>query len=599
MVSFSFQAIELTADVALDLGGMTLSDFADQDEGNEQDLKEESVSYSSSDDEDEGPLDSPTIHLAPLPRSESRGIVQVSASPTRQDQAAAGSSSPAAVLKQPISSKEASSVEPARDDSMSEDLPLDRAAVNVVQSVMFSPLRTSDSPLRSLSTAEFAHSPTKSPFAPNLDTNIATADPTSPTPASSTPKGTPAPARTPRQLGPLPTTFTPSQIRGDLAPLAARSSKVLKPRPISSTTVPAPPLKEKSRTLAVRGKLDSMFSKKVTTMGPPQRPLSASSSTSSSSNENARPQSRAGIQPTSKSYAVPSASKVAATLPRPGSSLSRSVPVSSKPSMTNSVFGRSTATSSSACRPPLPSALATVSAAPTRSALAPRSLITHPAKQAHSRPVEAKVQRPPMPPPVSLSRGIAVSVQPAQVNPLKRPLSQSVSMPPSVVRQTVAIGPSAARPALGLPSRLVRDPSHPRGAPMFHIGVGPVDMSLSRSALRSPLRQPAQRLNGTPMGQKTAKVSGPMLYGAHELMSSWERLHGMKVHHVRYARSLLSRCFRNLSNDPVRMYRQSRHRNRQGHQHKPPDKLVTMTIWLKARRRVAIEAQVRITKMSR
>jgi hypothetical protein len=500
------EEVELTADIALDLGGMKLSDFADQDEVDDEESRDRTISYESSEDE-AGPLDSPTIHLAPLPRSGSRELAKCLESPPRLDeQPIAGPSSPLSPLHQPGSPKEALGILSDEDNSMLEDIPMDRAGVNALQSILFSPLRASDSPLRSLPLGELAPSPYQSPLATSLEPgNLATADPTSPTPASTTPKGTPAVPRTPRQLGPLPTTATPSQVRGNLAPLAERSSKVLKARPVGPSTVePAPPLKEKSRTIAVRGQLDSMFSKKVSTMGPPQRPLSASSSASSSSNENARPPSRTGSQSISKVLAKPSSSKMPANLPRPGSSLSRSMPAPAKPAMSNSIFGRSNPTaSSSSCRPP-------PSAPVARSALAPRSLVTHPPKQAQSRNMEVKVQRPPMPPPVSLSRAIAISGPPPQVNPLKRPLSQSTSMPPSIARQTVAVGGNAPRPALGLPSRLVRDPNHPRGAPMFHIGLGPVDMS-SRAALRSPLRQPAQRVAGTPMGQKTARVSSSSL----------------------------------------------------------------------------------------
>jgi len=490
---------------------MQLSDFADQEEGVDQALSERTISYDSSDEEVGGPLDSPTVHLALLPRSGSRDRAPALTPPSpSKEQSVVGPSSPKSSQVQAGFLKEASSLLSEKDDSILEDLPTDRAAVSIVQSVLFSPLRTSDSPLRCLPSAELAQSPYKSPFSADLEpANLAIADPTSPTPAANTPMmGTPSVARTPRQLGPLPTTATPSQVRGNLIPLAERSSKVLKPRPAGLSAIEsAPPLKEKSRTIAVRGQLDSMFSKKVSTMGPPQRPLSASSSASSSSNENARPPSRTGFQPLSKGLGKPSNSKTVANMPRPGSSLSRSMPAPAKPSMSSSIFGRSNpVASSSSCRPP-PSAPGSVSAAPSRSALAPRSLVTHPAKQARSRNMEVKIQRPAMPPPVSLSRAVAISGPPPQVNPLKRPLSHSISMPPSMVRQTVAVGGNGPRPALGLPSRLVRDPSHPRGAPMFHIGFGPVDMSSSRAALRSPLRQPAQRMGGTPMGQKTARVS--------------------------------------------------------------------------------------------
>jgi len=496
------------ADIALDLGGMKLEDFADQEETDNGDLRDRAISYDSSEDEAGGPLDSPTIHLVSLPRSRSGEAGQNLISPSAEDKRPhSDTSPPLSPLNQTGSPKEVPCIEADEDSTLLDDIPMDRAAVNIPQSVLFSPLRTSDSPLRSLPLVDLAPSSYQSPFATSLEpANLVSADPTSPTPRSTTPRGTPAIPRTPRQLGPLPTTATPSQVRGNLVPLAERNSKVLKPRQAGSSTVEsAPPLKEKSRTIAVRGQLDSMFSKKVSTMGPPQRPLSVSSSTSSSSNENARPPSRTGTQSISKVLAKPASSKMLANLPRPGSSLSRSMPAPAKPTMSSSIFGRpNPAASGSSCRPPLPAPAA-------RSALAPRSLVTHPAKQAQSRNMEVKVQRPAMPPPVSLSRAIAVSGPPPQVNPLKRPLSQSTSMPPSIARQTVAVGGNGPRPALGLPSRLVRDPNHPRGAPMFHIGLVPVDMS-SRAAMRSPLRQPAQRVAGTPMGKKTARVSSWFLW---------------------------------------------------------------------------------------
>jgi len=572
---------------------MKLSDFADQEEADDEDQRDRTVSYDSSEDEAGGPLDSPTVHLAPLRRSGSREIAECLESPSRLDkQPVAGPSSPISSLDQPGSPKEALSIPPEEDNSMLEDIPMDRAAVDIIQSVLFSPLRTSDSPLRSLASAESVQSPYRSPVAATLEPgNLAIADSTSPTPASTTPIATPAVPRTPRQLGPLPTTATPSQVRGNLVPLAERSSKVLKARPAGPSTVePAPPLKEKSRTIAVRGQLDSMFSKKVSTMGPPQRPLSASSSASSSSNENARPPSRAGTQSISKVLAKPSSSKMAANIPRPGSSLSRSMPAPAKPAMSHSIFGRSNpATNSSSCRPPPP-------AAPIRSALAPRSLVTHPPKQAQSRNTEVKVQRPPMPPPVSLSRAIAISGPPPQVNPLKRPLSQSTSMPPSIARQTVAIGGNGPRPALGLPSRLVRDPNHPRGAPMFHIGLGPVDMS-SRAALRSPLRQPAQRVAGTPMGQKTARVSSRCFVKS-QLTDSWGHLQELKVRPVLSAPSHRSRCSPSQPTGQVKTSPPSRHPNHQVHQRKLLVKQAGATM-SKAQQTTPTEARVPTTRMYR
>jgi hypothetical protein len=469
-----------------------LSDFADQDE--EEDLGEQPILYESS--EEEAGLDSPTVHLAALPRSGSGDLERaLTGSPTRSN------SSP--------KPDQADNVEEyftiLADNEELDDLPVDRAAPTITQPISFSPIRTSDSQSSPFGRdAVTAQSPNTSPFVINLDPTPANLpDLTSPTRTPVIlPSATPILARTPRQMGPLPTTATPSQIRGDIAPLAERSSKVLKPRPVVPAAETIVPYKERSRTLAVRGKLDSIFNSRVGMMGPPQRPLSASSTASSSSSSNVRPPSRQGMQPKVSTKA--STSKIA-----PGLSCSaptRTMPMSvpSKSGSSSSTFGRaSTLASSSSCRPVAPS----ISVAPARSALAPRSLITHPAKQAHSRPAEAKVHRPVGTASMSLSKSISISGPSVpQVNPLKRPLSQSTSMLPPHARQAISTGSTGHRPALGLPSRLVRDPFHPRGAPVFHVGFGAGDMVAARAAVRSPLRQPAQRITGTPTGQKTIRV---------------------------------------------------------------------------------------------
>lgn len=498
---------------------MKLSDFADQDE--EEEVEESSISYDSS--EDEAGLDSPTVHLAPLPRSGSGDLERVltgspsrsiRSSPSRSDKPD-GVDEHFTILPDVKDTSDGGQEQCTilSDNEELDDLPVDRAAPALTQSALFSPVRTSDSAFRAFPFGRDVapvQSLINSPFAADLDpTPPDLPNLTSPTRTPTIPpSATPILARTPRQMGPLPTTATPSQIRGDVAPLAERSSKVLKPRPAVPAGPAGPPAetiipyKERSRTLAVRGKLDSIFSSKVGTMGPPQRPLSASSTASSSSSSGvARPSSRLG-QPIMSTKA--SSSKVASSSSRPAPT--RTVPMSapSKTASSRSTFVRGSAlASSSSCRS------VTISAPPARSALAPRSLITHPAKEAHSRPTEAKVHRPAgasMRPSLTISKSTSISAPP--INPLKRPLSQSTSMVPTQARQAISMGSTGSRPALGLPSRLVRDPYHPRGAPVFHVGLGSGDMISARTAVRSPLRQPAQRITGTPTGQKTIRVGG-------------------------------------------------------------------------------------------
>lgn len=327
------------------------------------------------------------------------------------------------------------------------------------------------------------------------------------TPFRPQPHETPLTARTPRQLGPLPTTAaTPSRVRQEALPQADRTTKILKSQtngaPSSNLADKAViPTKDKSRALAVRGQLNAAFTGRSNKMGPPQRTVSASSSQSSSSSTS-RPPSRLDTTLVSrKPHTKPDSSsgRPASTLSRAqtASTLAKAVsktglPTSNRPAPSlSSSLARAT---SSTVKPPPPTA---------RQVLAPRSLITHPAKQPFAKPTISKIIRPieAEQPAVAVVKAPATVIS-APVNPLKRPFPSGGFVVPA--RQTVQAA-SASRPALGLPSRLVWDAAQGRHAQSFHIGAAP-ENTMARIAVRSPARQAAHtRLPGTP--SRGAKVN--------------------------------------------------------------------------------------------
>jgi hypothetical protein len=674
------------------MGGMKLSDFADLEIEDGDIAGEGVVSYDSSDSEGGDPLDSPTIHLAPLPletgsptsASELADLLHAhpvpaskviptvpeiaevfdtadeelqheepsfevlmdetdepavtveldNLSPVEDGTEPGPEDAPSSPPHPSVLAEKDVNVEPGPselptststgdedesashtgdedEDSEMGDLPVSRAAPAALPYSPLGPMRMSDSLFRS-PIVDREPAAVTSPFKqPALDTS-----PIENITSSSKQSLSLTPARIPRQLGPLPTTWTPSQVREDLAPLAERPSKVLKPRlpaPVSAKKPEPAPHKEKSKTLAIRGKLDSMFASKFGSMGPPQRTVSASSLASSSSSSSGtgngitnRPASRTGMQ-APKPDLKSSSSKFGSAMPRPASSQSIRPTASStsRSTLSNSTFGRPAVASSSTIKPTTSRPTIGASSVPSRPALAPRSLITHPAQQAHVKVMEGRVSRPiPAEPPRQSASKRPASVASAapklavQVNPLKRPLS--LSSLHSTMRQSVATGPGAPRPALGLPSRLVRDAHQSRGGPVFQVGLGSADFSSSRQAYRSPLRQPAQRGLGTPQAQRTAKVSrlcAPR--GRKSTDVSWAPPHDWMVRRSVFEASRPSRCCRRLRIAQARTFSMSRRQNqlaRQPAQHVRPN----MSALVPALPRVMMPkgGPVRITKMS-
>lgn len=404
------------------------------------------------------------------------------------------------------------SPEVLEDDSDLDPLPVPRANPSMTALAHFSPIRASASPFRSppnmLAFTSVPSPPPQPLFAPTARDDETLLSP-SQTPTRPPPQETPLTAKTPRQLGPLPTTAaTPCQTREGVVPLADRTTKIIKSHTIASQApkVTEPvlvPAKDKSRALAVRGQLDAVFTSRTGKMGPPQRTTSASSSQSSSSSSGRQP-SRLDLEKAARK--APTTIKPVPI--RPGSGLSR-------PQPSTTLAKAVSATGLPASKRPNPSlstSLARPSAAtakstgpPARLALAPRSLVAHPAKQPVIKSVPSKLSRPVehSSQPVTAERP-AVVASSTSANPLKRPFpSGGFALP---ARQAVPVA-SGSRPGLGLPSRLVWDASQGRHAQTFHVGAAP-ENTMARIAARSPARQGSyQRPPGTPSTSRALKVS--------------------------------------------------------------------------------------------
>lgn len=545
----------LTVVLPLDLGGLRRDDFEDVlDMEAMADIELGMAAFDLGADETSVDLETPVPGLLPERgpsisplRHPITSDTESNPEPvcTTQD-AVAGPSSPIPqadfLLHRDSSSSEGLS-EVDGEDSDLEEMPIARAGFPVSTYPTFSPLRASNSPYRS--------TPIKtngepglvlSPPAPEQEQTAlqGVADHlVSPTRSpSGLTAGTPATMRTPRQLGPLPTTATPSRSRGNLVPLVDRNAKVLKSQALSDSTIrpaePAIQAKDKSRALAVRGRLDAVFSTRPGMMGPPQRNFSGSSSQSSRSSSS-RPASRAGAEPPAvRQPAMPQRPASAASRRPTASTLGQSVarPVAKAPTAPSTALPRP---QKGFAKPAVPTA---------RPALAPRSLVTNPPKPSATKPNPFKINRPastePKPAAVAVTDRLPVApVAPVAVavNPLKRPLPSVHGTQPARSALSVSVAP---RLALGLPSRIVRDSGGQRSISQFHVGAPPQESSMARIAMRSPARQSGgQRGPGTPL--RVAKVSYRYLREYNADKNSSERHRGEMVHLEPYKQSPLSR----------------------------------------------------------
>ena len=355
---------------------------------------------------------------------------------------------------------------------------------------------------------------------------------------------TPVVVRMLSHFNPLPISSTPSATRQAIsAPGLGGGARNKTLKPSLPFTVPGSldrsqtdvsESKVTARSLVIRGQLDAAFQSRLGAMGPPQRAVSSSSISSTSSTSSQGPASQlalAGPSKASRLHGKGPDGPVNSKNISPNSWRTDARACASHAQQDTGGLGRSLASDKGVPRPSTSAAVdrpKTTFAQPavnavSRPALAPRSL-----PQPMRRSVGAFISSNKLmePPPlhakpavfaVGSSRPVQVMSPKSQVNLLKRPFSNAQ---PAFIRPLAPVrtGP-AIRPTLGLPSRPARQTPSKHIMPVLSLAIrggeersSPGPLLLSRSGLKSPVRLLRPIIDGTrdtPSGLRIKKVIVP------------------------------------------------------------------------------------------